>query len=367
MVKTVQKTINVLFTAAEADPYIKIGGLGDVAGSLPLTIHQNTPESNTKPEIDIRLVLPLHQPIREKFTNLKYLGEYQLVAGIKSENVQVYQDTSSLIPAYFLDGEPIRNTSGVYSLDSSLDAEKFIFYSLALLKLPDFLKWKIHILHANDWHTATSIFALKMVDQFQNPSIKTILSIHNLPYLGEGSQHTLSEYHIPSFPVGLMPSWAYHLPLPLGMATADLIIPVSPGYAKEIQTDSFGCGLERLLQSRSNRILGIINGISEEQWNPATDPFIASHYDATTLGNKVCNKQEMLQDLGLNTDPAIPLIIMITRMDHQKGVDIAVEGLYQLIDIPWQAIILGSGDPILESRVTELQNSHPDRIRAIIG
>ena len=365
--KRKQKSIHVLFTAAEADPYVKIGGLGDVAGSLPVAIHQLTESIDTLSRVDIRLVLPLHKPIKESFDHLKYLGEYLLESGARQENVQVYQDQSSLIPVYFLDGEPIRKTSGVYSLDSSQDAEKYIFFSLALLKLPQFLKWEMDILHANDWHTAIGIYALKMVPPFQDPHIRTVLSVHNLPYLGEGCQTVLGEYRIPAYPYGLLPSWAFHLPLPLGFITADLIIPVSPGYAQEIQTPDFGCGLEHLLQSRSNHIIGIVNGINQDQWNPATDPFIPSPYDLDRLSYKKTNKLELLQDLNLNIDPDIPLLIMITRMDHQKGVDIAVDGLQEVLDRPWQAILLGTGDPTLENRCIQLHQAYPDRIRSIIG
>jgi starch synthase len=134
-----KETIHVLFTAAEADPYIKIGGLGDVAGSLPLAIQQTVASMKGLPPMDIRMVLPLHSPIRENFPQLKLMGSYPLESGQVREEVQVFHDGTNLMPVYFLDGEPIRRTQGVYSLDSGLDAEKFVFFSLALLKLGEFL------------------------------------------------------------------------------------------------------------------------------------------------------------------------------------------------------------------------------------
>lgn len=356
------KPMRILFTAAEADPYVKIGGLGDVAGSLPLAIHQAAPD-----QVDIRVVLPLHQPIREKYEHLKPLGSFVLESGQRREEVLVYQDPAALIPVYFLDGVPVRHTNSVYSLDSALDADKYIFFSLALLKLPEFLGWRPDVLHANDWHTAVSIYALKRIPGYQDRSIKTVLSVHNLPYLGEGCQPTLTEYGIPAYPYRLLPSWAYHLPLPLGLVSADLIIPVSPGYAAEIQTPDFGCGLETMLRSRLSHIHGIINGINQDQWNPATDPYISSPFDQDHLDQKTANKTTLLKDLGLNTDPAIPLLVLVSRMDHQKGVDIALEGLEKAIHLSWQAIILGSGDPVLQNHCAALMHAHPDRVHATVG
>ncbi len=338
---------------------------------LPVPYHRrsiNIKSNRIYPQkVDIRLVLPFHRQIKEKMDHLTYLGEYPLHTGNRRESVQVYQDQTSLIPVYFLDGEPIRQTDTVYSFDPQVDAEKYIFFSLAILLLPGFLNWRMDILHANDWHTAISVFALKQVPEFINNRVQTILSIHNLPYFGEGCQATLTDYGIPPYQHPLLPIWATHLPLPMGLATADVLIPVSPGYAKEILTPEFGYGLETLLETRSKNISGILNGINQNQWNPATDPHIPSPYDIDHLELKTVNKVEILQDLDLNPDPAIPLLILISRLDRQKGVDIALEALSLLQDDNWQAIILGSGDRALEKACTDLQLKFPDRIRSIIG
>ena len=365
--KTPKKPIHVLFAAAEADPYIKIGGLGDVAGSLPLAIRQFTSQTDSVDQVDIRVVIPYHRSIPEKFTQLVRLGSYLLESGDKQAEVQVYEDKSAPLPIYFLDGDPIRQAAGIYSLDSSQDAEKYIFFSLAVLKLPRFLEWPIDILHANDWHTAASVYALKALPGFQESTIRTVLSIHNLPYLGEGSQEVLKSWHVPSLTDEKLPDWAQLLPLPLGIATADRIIPVSPGYAREILTPNFSSGLEILLRSRSDHILGIINGINQEQWNPATDPYISSTYDPDHLQSKTPNKTGLMRSLGLDPNPDLPLVTMVTRMDYQKGVDIALSGLEVMLDQPWQAVILGSGDPALTARCSALQEAYPDRVRFIPG
>lgn len=355
--------IQVLFAAAEADPYVKIGGLGDVSGTLPPAIARYSDG-----QVDVRLVLPLHQPIRERTETLVRLGEYQLVAGDHLETVEVYCDPDNPSPAYFLDGEPVRASSGVYSTDQQRDAAKYVFFSLALLGLPEFLNWKIDILHANDWHTSIAIYALKTIPKYSDPAVKTVLSVHNLPYLGEGCQSTLYSYGVQPIEEPLLPDWGKHLPLAMGMATADLIIPVSPGYASEILTPEFGCGLETMLIHRKDRILGIANGLNTDLWNPVTDPILAETFDPTeSFAGKIVNKAAIQSRFDFEVSQELPLLTMITRMDRQKGVDIAIEALQLTADIPWQAVILGSGDPELQARCAALQQAFPGRIAAVFG
>jgi starch synthase len=355
--------IQVLFAAAEADPYVKVGGLGDVSGTLPPAIARYSED-----QVDIRLVLPFHQPIRENNPGLVRLGDYQLVSGDHLETVEVWFDPESPTPVYFLDGDPVRATGGVYSTDIEKDAAKYIFFSLALLNLPDFLNWHMDVLHANDWHTAVSIYAIKTIPRFENLSVKTVLSVHNLPYLGEGCQPTLTSYGLPPIDEPLLPEWGRHLPLALGFAYADLIIPVSPGYAAEILTPEFGCGLEPLLIARKDRILGIVNGLNTDLWDPQTDPFLAENYDPVeSLDAKAVNKAGLQSRFGFELKPGIPLMTLVTRLDRQKGVDIAVEALQQLDDVPWQTIILGSGDPQLQSKVDKLQTALPNKVAAVFG
>ncbi len=359
--------INVLFIAAEADPFVKVGGLGDVAGSLPGAIREVMLLPESAADIDIRLAIPFYPSVKEKLPDAPKVGEYSLKSGTEEQTVTVYETSSGSIPVYLLDGDPIRQVNAVYSDNPSADAEKFIFFSLACIMLPAFLNWPVNIIHANDWHTAISIYALRAMNDFRSPSIKTVLSIHNLPYLGQGCQPCMEAYDIPAYPFGLLPSWAQHLPLPLGLSTADRIIPVSPGYAQEIQTPDFGSGLERLLQSRSKHITGIINGIDQNQWDPKTDPLIHQNYGLESLDQKYQNKQILLDSFGLDTNLKIPLLVVVSRMDHQKGMDLVVGGLQELLDFHWQAVILGSGDPAIEDSCVAFSAQHPNRVRMITG
>ncbi len=365
--KQERETINVLFIAAEADPFVKIGGLGDVAGSLPPAIFELSRKESSPAQIDIRLAIPFYPRLKSSVADAESLGNYELSTGNQHLTVDVYRTVVKGVQVYLLDGEPIRNGGEVYSNQTQLDAEKFIFFTLACVKLPQFLKWNCQILHANDWHTGLAPYILRAIPEFRNPKIKTILSVHNLPYLGEGCQPCMSEYGIPAYPFGLLPSWAQHLPLPLGLTTTDRIIPVSPGYAQEIQTSEFGCGLERLLQSRAKYIIGIVNGIDQEIWNPETDTWITHGFNIENIVEKVNNKKILVESIGLEYNPAIPLLVVVSRMDYQKGIDLVVSSLQEMLDYSWQTIILGSGDSVIEQKCQVFAQDHPNRMRLITG
>ena len=364
--KQVKKELHILFISAEADPLVKIGGLGDVAGTLPIAINRIARKLDRK--IEVRVAIPYHQTIKDKHFPIASMGSYLLEFGKGLEEVQVYKFISNGTVYYLLDGKSIQTSPIPYSNDQKADAEKYTFFSLAAIHLPKFLNWPINILHSNDWHTALSVYALKRINGHTKPEIKTVLSVHNLPFMGNGMEETEKEYGIPEYLHPHLPGWARLLPLPMGLAAADLIIPVSPGYANEIQTSEYGCGLENLLTYRKKHIVGILNGIDTSSWNPTSDPFIHTNYHPASIQLKEQNKVTLQQQLSLNIDRKIPLLAIISRLDYQKGIDLLVDGLYKLAkEIKWQCIFLGSGDPYLEMRIRNLQNDKPDQVRCTFG
>ena len=155
-------TINCLFLAAESEPFVKVGGLGDVAGALPDAINKISVKLPDLQKVDIRLVLPYHFAIKQKNFSPEFLGEFAVDKEQGSEKCRVYRILKNNIPVYFLDGDPIDEKSPIYSSEPILDGYKYVFFSLAALKLAEFLKWRVDILQANDWHTATAIYALKL-------------------------------------------------------------------------------------------------------------------------------------------------------------------------------------------------------------
>ncbi len=278
--------------------------------------------------------------------------------------VQVFETTLDGMPVYFLGGEPIASSGSVYSSDASLDAEKYSFFSLAALELTRQLDWKPTIVHANDWHTALACYAL-LIKRWEGefPGVSSVLTLHNLPYMGPDISARLEEYNLIPVQTGL-PEWANSKPLPLGLWAADAIVAVSPTYAREVLTPEFGCGLQDYLLARRETLNGILNGIDVDSFNPAVDPAIGANFGVPTLEKRPLNKSALQVRLGLRDDPNVPLLSAISRMDPQKGIDLIPGALRKLKDLNWQAVVLGTGNPKLEGEIRDLQAEFPDRVRA---
>jgi starch synthase len=361
----VTKRLNILFLASEAEPFVKIGGLGDVAGSLPPTIHSL---SNSEMFYDIRLALPFYGSIKKKFPGLPKVKEFKLHTGSLTILTSVFEYEIKGTPVYFIDGQPIKEEDPVYGTNFSSDAEKFIFFSLACLELPRVLKWDVDILHANDWHTAIAIHqSAKMKESRPGfAKIKKVLTLHNLPYMGAGSEEALAKFGIEPADDRALPIWARTIPLPMGLSSADRIVPVSPTYAEEILTAEFGCGLEDYFQAKKDKIQGIVNGIDYSTWDPLVDTEITTNYGIENLSQKKECKKALQQEMDLALNDHIPLIILISRMDQQKGVDLAIDALRKIEKLKWQSIILGTGDSTLERAALDLQTTMPGNIRSRI-
>ena len=361
-------SIHVMFLTAEAEPFIKVGGLGDVAGALPDTIHQISKDLPELEKIDIRVVIPYHYAIKQRGFKPEYMGQFDVLSKDGKVPCQVYYYDKNGMPVYFLDGEPIDEESPVYSPTPIQDGYKFVFFSLACLGLADFLDWRVDILQANDWHTATSIYALKTlkISSKNLQGTQTLHTLHNLPFMGFGVQQAMITYGLPPSKNKILPEWARHSPLPLGLLHADKIIAVSPHYAEEILTPEFGCSLEDFLKTREPVIDGILNGLDTDLWNPETDPLISQTYSQQDLALRFVNKRALQERYHLLQSDDIPLLTLISRMDPQKGIDIALRGLEYCEDLPWQAIILGTGDPAVEAMARALEAKYPQRVRSII-
>lgn len=356
--------LRVLFLAAEADPLIKVGGLGDVAGSLPCALERLPGER----KIEVRVVLPYHASIRSKYPNLPLAASYPIPTLQGDIQASVFHAKIAGIQYYLIGGMPFINFAGVYSSDNREDGRRYTFFSLAALELPAHLGWYPDILHANDWHTALAIYLLKTqkVDEPLYREIHSVLSIHNLTFMGAGSEEALDQFGIPETSQEELPWWARKMPLPLGLQSADRIIPVSDTYAQEIMEPDYGCGLEGFLQTIRDRIVGIVNGLDHNAWNPATDEKLKSRFSVNELEKRQANKLALLREFNLDETLSLPLMVLISRMDRQKGIDLAVEGLLRIQHLTWQAILLGTGDPSLELACRELAAQMPTRIRAAI-
>ncbi len=366
--KNRQSSLNVLFISSEVDPLVKIGGLGDVAGSLPLALKQLTAIIENPVNLDIRIAIPYYGSLKKQPLEVKKVKEFFLPTIKKPEKVQLYETSLKGIPLYLVDGAPIIPEAPVYGKDFKSDALKFIFFSLACLNISQELNWPIDILHANDWHTAVAVHMLKL-RQKDSPSLRSIhsiISVHNLPFMGTGSEEGLNYFLVPHAKNPRMPKWSRSLPLPMGLNAAERIIAVSPSYAQEIMTPEYGCNLQNFLLSKRSRISGIVNGIDPTVWNPETDSKLSMNYSVSTLDLRSNNKKALQQEFDFPENSDIPLLAFIGRMDRQKGIDLVIDAIKGLKKNSWQLIFLGTGDKQLEEKLIELQLAFPDQIRTAL-
>jgi starch synthase len=352
------KIINVLFLAAEAEPFVKVGGLGDVAGSLPRALRSLF---NDDIKLDVRLVMPYHPVTRAE--NFKPLGMFPLKHGDSEFQVEAFETILGDMPVYFINGDPIRASGSVYSLDSKLDAEKYAFFSLASLELPRHINWFPDVIHANDWHTALSLYG-SLTKRWEEGAhtAASMITLHNLPFMGPDVSAILEGYDVKLAQTDL-PDWARVMPLPLGLWASDAIVAVSPSYGKEILTPEYGCGLNEFLQFRQETVHGIVNGLDTESFNPADDPALGVNYNLDTLDRRAGNKGLLQERLGFAVDAETPLLAVVSRMDIQKGIDLVFAALKTLKKANWQAVILGTGDLKLEKAALELQALLPEKVK----
>jgi starch synthase len=362
------KLLRILFLGAEADPFIKVGGLGDVTGSLPRSLRILDPEKTGGYELDVRLAIPFHYAIHPRVEDPTLAAEFTLRRGRGSIPGQAYQVEANGVPVYLISGPQFEEETPVYLYDTPLDGDRYTFFSLAALKTMELIGWKPDIIHANDWHTAMSLYALCIKQSLAGffSGTRSVLTVHNLPFMGGGTGKAMKTYGLPASRSPELPKWARHFPLPLGILSADRITAVSPTYAREIMTPEFGCGLQDFLSERADKISGILNGIDMEAWNPVHDSSIAQTFGIDSLEQRRTNKLDLLSEFNLSADDEGPLFVLIGRMDAQKGVDLALESFRQIIDRPWKAILLGTGDPLLEAASRSLERDFPDRFRAAI-
>ena len=352
------QTINVLFLAAEAEPFVKVGGLGDVAGTLPRVLRTL---SNDEIKIDVRLVLPYHTVIRQE--SLKPVGIYSIPRGKTEVQVEAYEGVFDGLPVYIINGDPIRASGSVYSSNNKLDAEKYVFFALAALELPRQINWNPNIIHANDWHTALAAYG-NLVKRWEDKKnrVASMVTIHNLPFLGPDVKDILESYGLPLANTDL-PDWARVMPMPLGLWASDAIVAVSPTYAEEILHEEFGSGLQEFFRNRTESIYGVLNGLDTASFDPQTDPVISTRFSADDLFARKANKTALQERLGLPVEENIPLLGMVSRMDQAKGIDIALKGLKMLHKQKWQLVILGAGNPKIEEQAKKLQELLPNRVR----
>ncbi len=351
--------MRVLFLAAEAEPFVKVGGLADVAGSLP--------EALRALGHDVRLAIPGYGAIDWLRYQPALRTRLDLPHANGAQTAEIYETQSGGTPVFLVTGPPIPKDGRIYGGGIGEDAPKFIFFSLAALFSCQALGWKPDVLHANDWHTGTAVEWL-VTEGRQNDffrSVATVISIHNLRYRGEGSGRFLAEYRVPVTGASrVLPDWLRDSPLALGLLNADVLSTVSPTYAREILTPTFGEGLDGLLRARQDRLQGIVNGIDMDLWNPAADEALAATFDEGSLERRAANKKALQEEVRLASEPRAPLLAAVSRLDPQKGFDIAIPVVRRWLAAGGQFVLLGTGQPSLEHDFASIEREHAGRAAA---
>ncbi len=359
--------LNVLFIISEADPLIKVGGLGDVGGTLPQALRALPASLTDGRKIDVRVAIPYHDKLKTDHVPAEWITNYQIPWRNSFQDVYLSKASNTEVPMYLVDGDPVRNC-GIYNGNPYTDGYKYTFFPIAALELCRAINWHPDILHAHDWHTAAGIQKLSEIRPF-DPIFKgtrSLYTIHNLPYSGGNYPDIFTDYDLhPAFNQDI-PGWLRTLPMAIGLTSADQISTVSKTYAEEIQTVEFGHGYETYLSKNKDKLCGIVNGVTMDRWNPATDHILYQNFSAETLDQRINNKRMLQQEVGLPQRDNVPLFIMIGRMDAQKGIDLCLQALRNMRDRDWQTIILGTGNPQIENFCRSLANEYPDRVRSLI-
>lgn len=352
----------ILFVTSEAHPLIKTGGLADVCGSLPKALAELSQ--------DIRLIIPNYQALKTS-ESVRFMCSIR----VDNRNINILEtrmpDSQVIVwlvdyPSYFnYPGNPYVDEQGESWPNN---AERFgLFCRIAVEAAMDRVNqdWKPDVVHCNDWQSGLVPALLS----FENDRPSTIFTIHNMAYQGLFPASAAATLNIPGqlwHPAGL----EFHGMLSFikgGLVYADYITTVSPTYALEIQTAEFGYGLEGLLEHRKEFLGGIINGIDLDQWDAEKDPYIAQTYSLSTLDKKQLNKVALQTKFSLPVKGDIPLFGLIGRLVAQKGIDMILECLPEMMTMDIQFVLLGSGDKEFEKQLKDLALLYPDKIAVQIG
>lgn len=355
--------IKVLFAAFEASPFMKTGGLGDVAGALPRYLCDIG--------VDTRLIMPLFSSIKEEYRkNMVKLAEFYVPFSWRNQYLGLYKLLYNNVTIYFLDNEYYFKRDKAYGYFD--DGERIAFFSKALLESIEYMDFKPEILHLNDWHTALSAVYLREmyqgIDYFRN--MKTIFTIHNLKFQGKFDPKMLNDpidlERYPNARRQLLEPDAVNFMLG-ALNYADYITTVSPTYAEEVKDAFFGEGLQEVFSRRASIFRGIVNGIDYDVYNPKTDKNIFTNYDIDILADKKKNKKGLQRELGLEERDDVCVIGLISRLTDQKGMDLLCPIFEEMMDtLDVQFILLGQGDKKYEETFRFFENKYRGRVSSSI-
>ncbi|KZK13235.1 glycogen synthase [Lactococcus cremoris] len=361
-----REKMKVLFASSECAPFFKTGGLGDVAGALPKELAKKSEISS------VGVILPYFKnEMKEEYRSLLVDEFYDFVdVGWRHEYFGVKTLVKDNVKYYFLDNEHYFGRGHLYGYGD--DGERFAFFDLAVCQLLEKLDFIPDILHVNDWQTAMIPFLLKEKYKWINAysDIQSVLTIHNIEFQGVMQGDALTELFgmgMERYFEGVVRHNGMLNMLKTGILYADRVNTVSPTYAKEIQTSEFGGGLEGVLQYVKGKISGILNGIDYEIYDPEKYKQISYHFNSLDLTGKAKMKAELQKRVFLPINPDIPVIGMVSRLTNQKGFDLVLSQLEELLKEEVQIVLLGTGFPELEEGFKYFAQKYPDKLSANIA
>ncbi len=352
----------ILYVATEALPFASSGGLGDVIGSLPAAVKKESPDD------DVRVVIPLYSCIGKQYRDkMQKICEFEVNLAWRRQYAGIYTYEKDGVLFYFIDNEYYFNRASLYG--SFDDAERFAYFSSAVLQMMSKLSYFPDILHANDWQSALTVIYLRTTYSHikEYADIKTVFSIHNIAFQGIYSFDLLKDIFDLGYNEASTVDYNGDINLMKGaIVCCDKLCTVSEKYAYEIQTATFAHKLEHITNMYSDKTCGILNGIDTVYYDPKTDPALVRNYTWRSIGRKAENKTALQESLGLPVDPDKPMISLISRLTEQKGLDLVMAVADEILYDDIQFVILGCGDYEYEQYFIDLQNRHPDKVRIIL-
>jgi starch synthase len=360
--------VRILLASSEVYPYSKTGGLGDAVGALGKALARAGHE--------VMIVTPLHRGVRERFAGLQRIDwNFDLPLGSKRVDASLFAlKVITRLNVYFIDKPEYFDRPGIYNDnggDYGDNAERFIFFSKCVVHLARHLPQKPQVLHVHDWPVALVPMLVQQEHRtggWTSPP-RLCLTIHNLAYQGVFPR---AAFHLTNLPANAfhpetMEFYGQMNCLKAGIACADVVTTVSPRYAREITTQEFGAGLDGLLRKRQHALTGILNGVDYDEWNTLENPLIAAPFSAENISGKAACKAALQKRFGLSTDARIPVFGSVTRLADQKGIDITIGALEEMLAAPMQFVLLGSGSANYEHALRDLADRYPGKVGVQLG
>lgn len=363
-----REKMTILVVSSEAVPFAKTGGLADVAGALPGALRELGHE--------VILVIPRYRCTNgSRFGISKVIDDLAVPVGDRTVSATIYEsELPSGVKTYLVGHNPYFDRDELYQTalgDYHDNAERFLFFSRAVLEMLPVLKLQPDIIHLNDWQSAPVAVYLKTLYAGQRyyQAMATLFTIHNIAYQGAFSY---DEFPLTNFPeetwsIDGLEYYGKMNFLKAGIVYADLISTVSAKYAREIQTGAYGCGMEGILVKRKRDLHGILNGVDYSVWSPDIDPLIPAHYDAADPSGKLECRAHLLGELGFSPQDRRPILGLISRLTAQKGLDLLADIMPDLLQLEVILVVLGTGDRHYQELLANLTDRYPQRVSATIG